>query len=117
MTNFLNGFCTQGYINGHSPRLPVGGDLPPPPLPLNRGQDDGYFSRHRITIYDDPRELIDPRRTEAERREAAAYMNNVGGGSGSIYHNPRLDFRPSPLRLRDYYDEKRDHLRYRDRDY
>lgn len=81
------------------------------PLPLNRVQDDGYFPRQRITIYDDPRELIDPRRVEAERRES--YMNSIGG----IYHTPRLDFRPSPLRVRDYYDERRDNLRYRDRNY
>lgn len=122
----------QSYINngaGHSPtHLPIGNELPRPLLqPLDGGgggggeQDDGYFSRHRITIYDDPRELIDPRRGEVDR-----YMmhGNAMGGGGSIYHTPRLDFRPSPLRLRggggvvgDYYDEKRDNFRYRHRDY
>ncbi|XP_037030204.1 uncharacterized protein LOC119070025 [Bradysia coprophila] len=96
-----------GYpSNVHSPRLSNNSPIPLP-LPLNRGQDDGYFSRHRITIYDDPRELIDPRRI-AERR--GSFGNNNFASDG-IYHSPRLEIRSSPLRVRDYYDE-RDNLRY-----
>lgn len=62
------------------------------------------MSRHRITIYEDPRELIDPR---DERR-------------GDDYRSlpplppPILDIRPSPMRYRGFEDERRgEGLRYR----
>ena len=80
------------------------------PIPLNQGQDDaGYFSRHRITIYDDPRELIDPRRVESQRRNAYMTRTDVIAGGSGIYHHtpPRLDFRPSAMRPGDFYDEYR----------
>lgn len=144
MVNILNAF--QGYINDYThhlsnnlpPPIPL---APPPPLSsslrwphtsstFNRRQENndddndsgGYFSRHKITIYDDPREL--PAQAAQRRRETITYnslVNNVGGvededdedGNG-IYHTPsRLYFRPSPLRLRDFYDTNdRDNLRY-----
>lgn len=70
------------------------------------GQDDDYFSRQRITIYEDPRDIMDSR---TDRR--GEFMTG-NGNSGSLYSS-RLDIRPSPLRFRNYEDEQRDNFRYR----
>lgn len=53
------------------------------PVDGMRGSDH-YFSRHHITIYEDPRETVDPRLPGARRREDFNFMRE-----------PVLDFRPS----------------------
>ncbi|GAB0096302.1 uncharacterized protein DMENIID0001_117930 [Sergentomyia squamirostris] len=99
---------------------------PLPPLRshhLTAGQqprEDGFFARHhRITIYEDPRDL-DGRGLLDSRRPDFVSLN-AGGEGGTAFSSssmPRLDFRPSPLRFRDRHhhhqgDERRD-LRFRD---
>lgn len=82
---------SYGYNNGYAHRLP--NHLPPQTafetLPLDK--DEGYFSRHRITIYEDPREYLDPRYGLDHRRED--YQTNFH--DYRRYHSPALEFRPS----------------------
>lgn len=86
--------------------------LPSSPLPLNRLQDDGNFLRHKITIYDDPRELAEHRWID-KRKDT--YISNDGkynnvGRSENIYYAPRLEYRThitpdkDSLRFRDNYN-------------
>lgn len=76
----------------------------PPLSRRDKPLDDDYLSRHRITIYEDPRELIDPR--DDRRRDDFRANPSLPP--------PILDVRPSPLRYHGYEDERRsDVMRYR----
>lgn len=71
----------------------------PPPFQSNLdygadNKDDGYFQPQRITIFEDPRDLIDPR---TERRRD--YHD------GAYHQTSRLEFRPSPLRFHNDFDD------------
>lgn len=111
----------KDYNNGYTHRstndLPLHQQnklkLPSLHLPLNRLQDDGNFLRHKITIYDDPRELAE-HRWIGKRKDTAAHISNDGkynnfGRSTNIYHAPRLEYRTMPgdtdsLRFRNNYN-------------
>lgn len=86
-------FLIQDFVNGHSSNL--GNDLPvplklPSPMLLDQGdlnEGNRHFSRHRITIYDDPRDYV--------VGGDGAELPNVGRSreSGYIYHSsPHMDF-------------------------
>lgn len=60
---------------------------------VDKQDDGGYFQPQRITIFEDPRDSIDPR---SERRR-----DYHDGG----YQNSRLEFRPSPLRFHNDFDD------------
>lgn len=73
------------FIQSHSQRIPLDYGID--------NKDDGYFQPPRITIFEDPRDSIDPR---LERRR------DYQDGS---YQSSRLEFRPSPLRFHNDFDD------------
>ncbi|XP_059612798.1 uncharacterized protein LOC132259254 [Phlebotomus argentipes] len=95
--------------------------LYPPPLrthPLSAGtlgrpREDGYFARHRITIYEDPRDMLDSGGVLSSRRPDFVSLA-AGSEGGAPLSAPRLDFRPSPMRFRDHLSDERRDLRFRD---
>lgn len=66
---------------------------------------ENYFSRHRITIYEDPRETIDPRAPPSARRRDGynTYQHRQD------HRDPVLEFRPSMERFFGYdnHDDRR----------
>lgn len=58
-------------------------------FPLNRNEDDGFYARRKITIYEDPRDFIEPHRSNIDRENAVEHQRE----SGFIYHSePILEF-------------------------
>uniref|UniRef100_A0A1B0CUW0 Putative conserved secreted protein n=1 Tax=Lutzomyia longipalpis TaxID=7200 RepID=A0A1B0CUW0_LUTLO len=78
---------------------------------LTRPREDGYFARHRITIYEDPRDMLESNRGSLLDSRRPDFVSGAGGEGGAPFNGPRLDFQPSPLRFR---DERRSDLRFRD---
>lgn len=64
---------------------------------------ENYFSRHQITIYEDPRDSIDPREPSVRRRQDYDFQRR---------REPVLDFRPSSLRYRDFRYDDEENRRY-----